>query len=224
MTLKPTRLVSSLALSLALTAGAVPTLSAAQTRSAGAAAPAPLAPADKALVDRATAYLQNLSGARGRFTQTDPNGAVSTGTFYLQRPGKIRFEYDPKRPLLVVSDGHNVKIYDRALKTFDQYPLGSTPLSLILAKEVRLDKGVVVERVERRPAGFSITVRDGKKQAEGRMIATFSDGPMRLTEWTVIDPRGQRTRVQLAGLTEVASLDPKLFQLRDPTQRPGRGR
>ena len=207
-----------------LAVAAAPAAGLAQNRApARAAAPAPLSAAEQALVDRAAAYLQGLGSARGRFTQTDPNGAVSTGTFYLQRPGKIRFEYDPKRPLLVVSDGHNVKVYDRALKTFDQYPLGSTPLSLILAREVRLDRGVVVERVERRPGGFALHVRDGRRQAEGRMIAVFADQPaLRLTEWTVVDPRGQRTRVQLSGLTEVASLDPKLFQLRDPTRRTGR--
>jgi outer membrane lipoprotein-sorting protein len=163
-----------------------------------------------------------MNQAKGRFIQTDPNGATSQGTFYLQRPGKIRFEYDPARPLLVVSDGSNVKIYDRALKTFDQYPLGATPLSLFLAREVRLDRGVIIDRVERRPGGFAITARDGRKQAEGRIELVFAGAPAQLSEWTVIDPRGQRTRVRLNTVTQVAALDPKLFVLRDPTRRSGR--
>jgi outer membrane lipoprotein-sorting protein len=164
-----------------------------------------------------------MTSAKGRFVQTDPNGATSQGTFYLQRPGKVRFEYDPRRPMLVVSDGSNVKIYDRALKTFDQYPLGATPLSLFLAREVRLDRGVVIDRVEAPAGGFAITARDGRKQAEGRIELVFS-GANRSSaaSGTVIDPRGQRTRVRLNGLTQVASLDPKLFVLRDPTRRSGR--
>lgn len=191
-------------------------------RRPAASAPAPLSAADRALVDKAAAYLQQLGSAKGRFVQTDPNGATAQGTVYLQRPGKIRFEYDPSRPLLVVSDGSNVKVYDKALKTFDQYPLGRTPLALFLAREVRLDKGVVVERVERLPGGFAITARDGKREAQGRIRLVFGDGPMQFREWTTTDPQGRMTRVRLSGLTEVAALDPKLFQLRDPTRRAGR--
>lgn len=221
----------AVAASLVLVAAA-PSLSEAQVRPRPAPAaakpaqptqPPPLSPADRALVAQATASLQGLTGARGRFIQTDPNGAVSRGNIYMQRPGKLRFEYDPARPLLVVSDGNNVKIYDRALKTFDQYPLGATPLALFLAREVRLDRGVVIERVERRPNVFAIVARDGRKEAEGRIELVFSNAPqVLLQEWTVIDPQGQRTRVQLTGMDRVATLDPKLFVLRDPTQRPGR--
>jgi outer membrane lipoprotein-sorting protein len=194
-----------------------------QAQSRPAAAAAALSAADQTLVDKARAYLQGLGAAKGRFTQTDPNGSTAGGTVYLQRPGKIRFEYDPARPLLVVSDGYNVKVYDKALKTFDQYPLGRTPLSLFLAKEVRLDRGVVVERVERLSGGgFAITARDGKREAEGKIRLVFSDGPVALREWSAVDRQGRATRVRLSGLTETASLDPKLFQLRDPTRRPGR--
>lgn len=213
--LRRTLLVSALSALSALPGGSA----LAQSRARPAAAPA-LSPADQAQVAKAQAYLQGLRYARGRFTQTDPNGAVSSGTLYLSRPGKIRFEYDPARPLLVVSDGNNVKIYDKALKTFDQYPLGSTPLSLFLSHEIRLDRGVVVERVEPVPGGFALTARDGRKRAEGRIRLVFGDAPMALREWTVTDARGRRTRVQFSGVTEVASLDPALFVLRDPTRRP----
>ncbi len=184
---------------------------------------AALPAADRALVTQATNSLQALKSARGRFTQTDANGAVSSGAFYLQRPGRIRFEYDPKRPLLVVADGRNVKIYDRALKTFDQYPLAATPLSLFIGRDVRLDSGVIIERAQRRPdGGFAVTARDATRQAEGKIELVFRGAPARLSEWTVTDPRGQRTRVRLQGLTSVASLDPALFVLSAPARRPAR--
>src|SRR5687767_9437007 len=113
-----------------------------------------LAAADKALVDRATAYLQALDQAKARFVQTDARGRSVTGTVYLKRPGKARFAYDPPSGLLVVSDGGVVSVQDKRLKTFDQYPLSTTPLSLFLAKTIRLDRGVSIARVSRLADGF----------------------------------------------------------------------
>lgn len=174
-----------------------------------------LSPADKALVDKAAAYLQGLSEAKGRFVQTDPRGAVSRGAIYLKRPGKARFAYDPPAGLLVVSDGGRVSIHNTKLKTFESYPLAATPLSLFLAKQIRLDRGVVVSRVARHADGFSITARDGGKQADGQITLTFADAPLRLLGWTVADPQGA-TRVQLSDLERTSGLANSLFVLKDP--------
>jgi len=183
------------------------------------AAASALSADDKALVDKAAAYLQNLASAKGDFIQTDGRGRTLRGTFYLQRPGKARFEYAPPSGLLIVSDGSNVNVHDRRLKTFDRYPLGQTPLSLLLARQVRLDKGVKVDRVVRAADGFSIHARDSKRQAEGSIVMTFAGSPMRLTEWVITDAQGSRTRVQLTSLAPVSGLSPSLFVLRDPNRR-----
>ena len=188
-------------------------------------ASAPLSAADRALVDRAADYLQNLSEAKARFIQTDARGASTQGTVYIKRPGKARFEYDPPSGLLVVSDGGNVSIANSRLKTFDSYPLMATPLSIFLARQIRLDRGVVVSRVSRMADGFSITARDGKKQAEGQITLTFTDNPMALAGWTVTDAQGGSTRVRLTGLTRASGLDNSLFVLNDPSPKnPGRTR
>src|SRR5947199_9803015 len=92
---------------------------------ARAAPPPALSAADQALVDKAVAYLQGLSEARGRFTQTDGRGAPTTGELFLKRPGKARFAYDPPSGLLVVSDGGRVIVQDKRLDTFTPYPLGA---------------------------------------------------------------------------------------------------
>jgi len=176
----------------------------------------PLSPADKVLVDRAATYLQGLTEAKGRFVQTDARGAITQGALYLKRPGKARFAYDPPSGLLVVSDGGKVAVADSRLKTFDAYPLMATPLSLFLARQIRLDKGVVVTRVTPMADGFSITARDGKKQAEGQITLTFTDRPMRLAGWTVTDAQGAATRIQLTDLTPTSGLAPSLFVLNDP--------
>lgn len=177
---------------------------------------------DGALVQQASAYLQGLSKAKGRFTQTSARGAVTRGTLYISRPGKARFAYDAPSNLLVVSDGYNVSVWDARLKTFDRYPLGATPLSLLLAKSIRLDQGVVITGVRRFSDGFSITAKDGKRQAEGQITLTFSSSPVALREWALVDGQGSTTRVTLNSLETVASLDPGLFVLRDPRPRSGR--
>ena len=171
---------------------------------------------DKALVQKATDYIQDLKGVQGRFTQTDPKGHTSTGIFYMQRPGKARFQYDPPAQLLVVSDGSNVSVYDRKLKTFDQYPLAQTPLTLLLADTVRLDHGVIVSAVDKTRTDFAITARDSHRQTQGRIVITFAQSPTMLKGWTVIDAQGQKTDVKLGTLTSKAKLDPKLFILHDP--------
>ena len=185
--------------------------------SAGLAAP--LAPDDQALVQRAAAYLDGLTQAKGRFVQTDPHGQTSEGELYLNRPGKARFEYERPPSLLVVADGYTVMVYDRRLKTFTRYPLGSTPLALFLQKHVRLDK-VDVTSVERSAGGFSITAKGGGRGMRGQITLSFSDQPVALRQWSIVDAQGGRTTVRFDGLAPAHGLDPALFQLRNPA-RPG---
>ena len=181
-------------------------------------APPPLSADDQALVARASAYLQGLGQVQSRFVQTNPRGVIARGELFIKRPGKARFAYDPPSGLLVVSDGYNVAIWDQRLKTFDSYPLGMTPLSLFLAKHIRLDQGVRVQAVETIPGGFAITVRDGRGKAEGQVRLTFTEAPLALREWALTDAQGMVTRVALEGLAP-ATLDNSLFVLRDPTPK-----
>lgn len=184
--------------------------------------PAPLNAEQKAMVDKATAYVQGLSSAKGRFVQTDARGTRTQGTFYLQRPGKARFAYDAPAGLLVVSNGNNVNIWDSRLKTYESYPLSKTPLNLLLAREVRLDRGVVITDVRRLADGFTIVAQDAKRQALGKIALDFSDGPVALMGWTVTDIKGGQIRVRLTDFGLAAGLDPKLFVLTDPRPKVGR--
>jgi len=191
-----------------------------------AAPPAPVLSAeDQALVARATTYLEGLIEAKGRFVQTDARGFATQGALYLKRPGKARFAYDPPAGLLVVSDGGNVAILNSRLKTFESYPLAATPLSLFLARRIRLDRGVVITRVTRRAGGFSLTARDGARKAEGQITLDFTDTPLALAGWTVADAQGQSTTVRVSGLQRTSGLDPALFVLKDPRPKNvGRGK
>ncbi len=188
-----------------------------------ASAQAALSAADRATLAQAQTYLQNLTSAQGSFVETGPGGQRRTGRFYLQRPGKMRFEYTDPAGLLVVSDGSNVKRYDPRLNVFRQVPLGATPLSTFLARNVRLDQGVRIDRVTRMQSGaYALTVRDSGKPNEGSVILAFAGSPVRLQEWTITDAQGGRTRTQLTSLTPASGLNANLFRLTDPTRRPGR--
>jgi Outer membrane lipoprotein-sorting protein len=113
--------------------------------------------------------------------------------------------------------------YDPRLNTFQQVPLGQTPLSTFLSRNVSFDQGVRVDDVTIRPSGaFAVTVRDARRPNEGYAILAFAGSPMRLQEWTVVDAQGTRTRTQLTSLSPASGLSASLFQLRDPTRRPGR--
>ncbi|MFP5295894.1 MAG: outer-membrane lipoprotein carrier protein LolA, partial [Alphaproteobacteria bacterium] len=102
-------------------------------------------------------------------------------------------------------------------------PLSQTPLSTFLARNVRLDQGVCIDRVTRMQSGaFAITARDARRPNEGAVVLAFAGDPMRLQEWTIIDGQGLRTRTQLTRLEPASGLADSLFQLRDPTRRPRR--
>ena len=176
----------------------------------------------KALVEQATGYIQALSSAKGRFVQTDQRGTVTQGDLWLQRPGKARFAYEGASGLLVVSNGNNVNIFDSRLKTFESYPLSRTPLALLLAREVRLDRGVIITDVRKLADGFTIVAQDARKQTRGQISLDFSQAPVALIGWTVSDVKGGKVRVRLLDLQKASGFDPKLFVLTDPRRRVGR--
>lgn len=188
----------------------------------GAPVPAKLTAEQQALLDKATAYIQDLGSAKGRFVQTDPRGTVTQGTLMLQRPGKARFAYDPPAGLLVVSNGKSVNIFDSRLKTFQSYPLSKTPLNLLLAREVRLDRGVVITDVRPLADGFTIVAQDARRQALGRITIDFSNSPIGLMGWTITDIKGGQTRVRLSDFGPMSGFDQKLFELSDPRRQTGR--
>jgi outer membrane lipoprotein-sorting protein len=209
MMIRPSRRLTLLALL------ATPSLARAQAQ------PGALSPEDKALVDKAVTYLEGFTQVKGRFNQTDARGRTASGDFYLKRPGKIRLAYDPPSGLLVVSDGDIVSVEDKRLQTPpQQYPLGLSPLSLFLAKNIRLDGGVKVTKVDKMSDGFSITAKDSSHKTPGQIVLTFADKPMTLREWTIVDAQSGTTRVSLSNLAP-ANLDPALFVVHRATGRSG---
>jgi outer membrane lipoprotein-sorting protein len=147
-----------------------------------------------ATVGRAVNAITRL---QGRFIQTNPDGSSIGGRFWLQRPGKVRFEYDAPSPLLLISDGTNVVLQDKRLRTTDRYPLRQTPLYFLLKANVDLARDVIVSGVERRGGNFLVAMRDRRREADGELTVTFDQSTNALEEWVIRDRQGRSTRVRL---------------------------
>ncbi len=183
--------------------------------SAAHAAQPTLSADDKARVEASAAYLQALATVEAKFTQTAPDGQTSTGTLTLQRPGKARFAYDPPTLMTITSDGKTVYLYDGRLKTVDKAPLSRTPLNILLAQQVRLDRGVKIARVDKNTEGFALTALDSHNESDGRIVLYFATKPsgdvLALKGWNLTDAQGRTTKVRLGDLASKSGLDPALF-------------
>lgn len=167
--------------------------------------------------------LNAIRRLQGRFRQDAPGGARSTGRFYIERPGRLRFEYDPPASLVIVSDGSVVAMRDNALRTTDRTPLRSTPLHLILGERIDLERNARVMRVSRSGEWTMITARDRGGQTDGHIALQFHGPEAELRSWDVVDATGARTRITLSDVTAPASLDRGLFRLEDQLEnRPRR--
>jgi len=152
---------------------------------------------------------------QGRFVQTSPGGARASGMFYLQRPGRLRFQYDPPATMLIVADGSVVAMQDTELRTTERTPIRSTPLNLILGETINLERDARVLRVSRAGQWLMITARDRRGQTDGQITLQFFGPNAELRSWDVIDATGARTRITLSDITQPASLDRSLFRLED---------
>jgi len=168
--------------------------------------------------------LNSFTRLQARFTQTSPGGGRAAGDVYIQRPGRMRFEYDAPATMLIVSDGSVVAMRDTELRTTERTPLRSTPLNIILGANIDLARDARILRVSRAGPWLMVTARDRSGQTDGQITLQFHGPNAQLRSWDVIDATGARTRITLDGVTQPASFDRNLFRLEDviPRNRPGR--
>jgi outer membrane lipoprotein-sorting protein len=176
-----------------------------------------------ALLDRASQALNGVRTAEGVFSQTDPSGEVSTGRFYISRPGKVRFEYASPEPMTIVSDGVTISIHEPERDAYDAVPLASTPLHMFLRAGVDLRKDGEAVGAEVRGTVAIVTLEDRTGEAEGRLALEFDASTFDLLGWTASDGSGAATRVRLSDVRVNPRLAPSLFVVRDPNER-ARGR
>jgi outer membrane lipoprotein-sorting protein len=195
-------------------------LSARVARAAPAQAVA-LTPQDRTDIARIEAYLNGLHTLKARFLQVAPDGATSEGTTWLDRPGRMRFQYDKPSPLLLVA-GHGLFVfYDRELKQVTNVPLGATPLGLLLRDHLTLSGDVTVTAIERVPGQIQVTLVRTASPGDGSLTLVFADNPLALRQWQVVDGQRQETRVTLFNVQVGGSFDADMFSLVDPKSFPG---
>ena len=184
------------------------------------AAPAP-DPRDEAELARVEAYLDGIRTLAGRFVQVGPDGGVAEGRVYLRRPGRLRFEYAPPVPVLIVADGVWLVFYDSELGQVSRLPLSATPLAILVDDKVRLRGSASVRRVERRPGSLRITLVDPERRERGSLTLVLSDRPLALRSWVVTDAQGLETTVALMNVESNVDIDPALFVFNDPVDDDG---
>lgn len=167
---------------------------------------------EREVVERANAYFNGISALTGSFLQIGGDGRRMTGKLYVQRPGKIRFEYDAPATLDVVSDGSSVAVRDRKLATQDLYPVSQTPLKFLVGEKVELGRDIRVIDVVRNPAEARVVLEDRSTLGgTSRITLHFDPRVAKLDKWRIVDPQGFETTVVLSGLERIARVDPRLF-------------
>lgn len=170
-----------------------------------------------------SSYLNQLQTAKGEFTQINDDGSISTGTIYIKRPGKVRFEYNPPESALVIAGANTVVIYDRkSNQPAESYPLSRTPLSIILAKQVDLARANMVTGHSYDGTATVVTAQDPQNPQYGNIQLKFTGSPVELRQWIINDGNGSATTVVLGDLQKGGSLPNSLFNTGSPGSPPTR--
>jgi outer membrane lipoprotein-sorting protein len=182
---------------------------------AGPPAAAQLTPQDTADLQRVAAYLNSIRTMYARFQQVSPNGGTASGQLWMARPGRIRFEYDPPSSILLIADTFYVYYVDKELVEMSKVGLKSTPAWLLLRDPITFDD-LIVTQFDRGPNTLRITVVEKAEPDKGSLTMMFSDRPLALRQWSIVDEQRKTTTVSLYDERLDVALDPKLFVYQDP--------
>jgi len=156
-------------------------------------------------------YINGFKNLQGEFTQVSPKGNTSRGIFFISKPGKMRFEYAPPNPFLIVADGKWLTIKNRAKEKGDQFPLSETPLRLVLGNGVDLLRDTNILSFDEAEGLTTLTLEDKEGILGGQLILVFNQEQKALQQWVVIDSKGRRTTVSLENVVAGVKPDPQLF-------------
>jgi outer membrane lipoprotein-sorting protein len=166
------------------------------------------------VVQKISGYLTSLRTLIGDFVQIGPDGARTAGKFYIQKPGRMRFEYDPPSPIDIIADGSSVVVHDRNLDTRDSYPLSQTPLRYLLAEQIDLARDTNLVAISQDNAFISLTIEERQLLVGTyRLVLMFNTRDLKLRQWTITDPQGYQTTVAVYNLDSVRKPDPGVFAI-----------
>jgi len=171
-----------------------------------------LSASDQAQVSQIETYLNSLTSITANFLQVAADGSTRSGKAWLQRPGKMRFEYDPPDPQLLVAGFGLLVYHDPALDQTTNIPLSATPLGILLAPKVVLSGSVTITDLQRNPGEIDLTLIRTGKAAAGSLTLVFGTGPLELRQWKVLDAQARETRVSLYDIAPSSPFPDSLFQ------------
>ena len=166
---------------------------------------------EQADLSRIEAYLNGIRSLRARFVQTAPDGGISQGIALMQRPGRMRFQYDPPTPFLLIANYGILFFHDAQLNQTSNIPLSRTPLGILLGERTSLSGDVSVTKFVRLPGQIQVSLVRTASPGEGTLTLMFADNPLTLRQWIVLDQQGKETRVSFTQMEAGASIDAKMF-------------
>ena len=172
------------------------------------------AAAEKLSLRQLSDYLNQMILIRTTFTRINNDGSTSTGRLWLQRPGKMRMEYDPPNNAAIVVRTGTVYIFDpKSNQPPKQYPLRRTPISLLLARVIDLEHSGRVSEYQFDGQFTTVTLRDQKKPKYERIDLVFTSDPIKLHQWVIHDNTGDQTTVIPGQIIEINHLDRNVFSI-----------
>ena len=166
------------------------------------------------MIARIENYLANITTLKADFVQISSDGGAAEGTLYMERPGKMRFEYNPPAQILLVSTGHDFIYYDKEINAPTYFDIDETPAGIILAKDISLTDKVRIVNFQRTAETIRVKLVRKSDPGAGSVTLVFAEKPMQLRQWIVTDPTGIETTVTLFNTEEGVSLDPELFKFK----------
>ena len=175
----------------------------------------------QAALDKISAYLNSVHALKSGFMQLGPDGQLDQGEFLLEKPGKLRFEYNPPNATLIVANGGRVYVKNNRLNTVDHYDLSDTPLGLLLDDNVNLKANSAITGIDIRGDALVVHARTVNTRQQGNITLVFSNPQIELRQWSVKDNQGGTTMVALQGPVTGAAMDESLFTppVKTPTAR-----
>jgi outer membrane lipoprotein-sorting protein len=177
--------------------------------------PAALTPKDIEDLQRIAAYLNSIRTMTARFRQSSSNGGTATGSLWMARPGRMRFEYDAPSPILLIADRFYVYLVDKQLAQMSKVGLKSTPAWFLLRDPITFDD-LLIQRFERGANTLTVTIVEPTDPDNGSLTMVFSSQPLALRQWTIVDQQRKMTTVSISDAQFGVALDPELFVYHDP--------
>ena len=177
---------------------------------------------DRAVIDRILAYLNNIRTMESHFEQIAGDGRPVSGMLYVERPGKLRLQYDPPVPVLIIADGRGIYYWDSKLEQLSETRVEDTPAWFLLRPDIRASGDVTITEFERQSGLIRLTMQETAHPDLGTVTLVFSEHPLQLRQWTIVDAQGRPVTVTLTDPRFGMAISPLMFDWIDPRITKGR--